>query len=325
MFHKTRISILRHLDRDIHMNQYKRLTIPSLAKETTLNKDGLFSQAGLTSQYIEEDEITADLPAMPYENQWTHQSSSQGVVEDQITADLPAMPYENQWTHQKRHVDALDAFLPGTIPFTPRPTQSNGHNGSNGHAKDHQVSAFFTIPFTPRPTQSNGYTNGHNGHVNGTDALLTVPFTPRPAQSNGHNGHKGSNNAALQPAAIPFVPDPQIDAIINAVIEGETTAPTIWESPVVSGTQSKGKAASKWALFLELPHLLVYMLGALAIAGLYLIIPLLNLLNATVPGNLNRLLIALGIIVPSELLVCFILARTIPRGKVKKGSVIAQP
>jgi hypothetical protein len=345
------------------MKQYKRLTIPSLAKETTLNKDGFFSQAGLTSQYIEEDEVTADLPAIPYENQWTHQSSSQRVVEDEVTADLPAMPYENQWTHQERYTDVLDTFRPGAIPFTPRPTRSNGHNGSNGHTKGHQVGAFFTIPFTPRPTQpngSNGHANGHNGsnghtnnhqvsafftipftprptqsnghnngHVKDTDALLTVPFTPRPAQSHGHNGHNASNTAAFQIAAIPFVPDPQIGAIINAVVvnavkERETNHEA-WESLVVSATRSKGKVASKWAFFLELPHLLVYIIGTLAIAGLYLIIPLLNLLHATIPGHLNTMLIALCIIVPGELLVCVTLARTIPRRKVKKGSGIAQP
>ena len=260
------------------MNQFKRLTIPSLVKKTTLKNDGLFSKERLTSPYVEEDEITLDLPAMPYE----HQS--------------------------------------GTIPFTPRTTQSNGHTNDN------QIGAFLTIPFTPRPAQSNGH-NGSNGHSksNQVSAFPTLPSTPRLTQSNGHNGHNGSNNAAFQPAATPFVPDPQINAIINAVIERGETNHTLWESLVVSDTQSRGKASSKWALLIELPHLLVYMIGALAIAGLYLIIPLLNLLNATVPGNLNTLLIALGIIVPGELLVCIILARTIPRGKVKKGSVIAQP
>jgi hypothetical protein len=299
------------------MNQFKRLTIPSLAKETTLTRDGLFSKAHFASQR---------------------------VVEDQITLDLPAMPYENQWAHQKRHGDALDAFLPGTIPFTPQPTQQDGHVSTN------QSGAFRTIPFTHRPTQLDGHINSDkvrvfpanpstprrkqsnglnesNGHVY-SDEVSTfpkLPSTPRPMQSNGHNGHNGSNKAAFQPVTIPFVPDPQINAIINAVIERGETNYTLWESPVVSETQSKGKTTSKWTFLLELPHLLVYLLGALAIAGLYLLIPLLNLLNATVPGNLNILLIALGIIVPGELLVCFILAKTVPRGRVKKGSAIAQP
>src|SRR5216684_6207345 len=106
------------------MKQYKRLTMPSLAKETTFTKDGLFSKAHFTSQ---------------------------DVVEDQITLDLPAMPYENQWRHQRQDSDTGNAFLPGTVPFTPRPTQSNGHaNGNrNGHANGNQVRTFPAIPSTP--------------------------------------------------------------------------------------------------------------------------------------------------------------------------------
>src|SRR5579859_3863433 len=198
------------------MSQYKRLTIPSLSKEATLHKEVLFSKARPVSQCVVEDQITAGLPAMPYENQWTRQSPSQYVVEDQITAGLPAMPYENQWAQQERQVDALDNFPPGTIPFTPRPAQSSRHNGSNGHAHNHQVGAFFTIPFTPRPAQSNGHSNGHNGYANGhdrhvdaIDAFLTIPFTPRPAQSSRHNGSNGSSNVAFQTTAIPFESDPQ--------------------------------------------------------------------------------------------------------------------
>ncbi len=294
--------------------------MPSLVKENTLTKDGLFSQAHFASQEDIEDQITLGLPAIPCENIWTHQDTAQGTIENQITLDPLNMPYDNIWSHQNQRSDTLNAFLPGTIPFTPRPTQGNGHANGN------QVNAFLTIPFTPRPTQSNGHnghTNGHNGYANGNqvDAFLTVPSTPRPMQSNGHNG---SHNVVFRPVTTPFVPDPQINAIINAVIESEANR-TVWESAAVSDTQSKSKATSKWAFFLELPHLLVYTLGALAIAGLYLMIPLLNLLNATIPGNLNALLIAIGIIVSGELLVCVILARTIPRRKAKRGRAIAHP
>ena len=290
--------------------------MPSLVKENTLTKDGLFSKAHFTSQEDVENQITLGLPAIPCENIWTHQDTAQGAIENQITLDPLNMPYDNIWTHQKQHSDVLNVFLPGTIPFTPRPTQGNGHANGN------QIGTFLTIPSTPRPTQS----NGHNGYANSNQvsAFPTIPSTPRPTQSNGHNGYNGSHYAVLQPVTAPFVPDPQINAIINAVIESEANR-TVWESAVVSATQSKGKTTSKWAFFLELPHLLVYTLGALAIAGLYLMIPLLNLLNATIPGNLNALLIAIGIIVSGELLVCVILARTIPRGKAKRGRAIAHP
>ena len=197
--------------------------------------------------------------------------------------------HKNGLTSQRTEEDQITLDL----PVTPRLSQTTGR----------LVTAFLTIPFTPRPARSNGYSNGHNGYT---------------------NGHNRSKDTALEPAVVPFVPDPQIDAIISAVLERKTNRAT-GESLVVSGPQSKRKTASKWAFFLQLPYLMVYMTRTLAIAGLYLIIPLLNLLNVTIPGNLNRLLIALSIIVPGELLVCFILARTIPRSKAKKGSPIAQP
>jgi len=231
------------------MDQYKRLTIPSRAKEP---KDGHYSKMRLNSQF---------------------------TVEDQITLDLPAIPYQNPWTHQ---IDALNMFLPGSIPFTP------GQDHHNGHSNGNQVSAFPTIPFTPQPVQFNGST------------------------------HNGSTAIAFQPVSITFAPNSQIN---GATRRAEHTA---WESPTVSTKHSKGKAPSKWRFLFDLPHLLVYMVGALAIFGLYLLIPLLILLNATVRGSFNIFIIALGIMTLGELLVCFILARTIPRRKVKKRRAFAE-
>lgn len=207
------------------MDQYKRLTIPSRAKEP---------QNGHNSKIHRNSQLT---------------------VEDQITLDLPAIPYENPWTQQ---TDALNVLLPVTIPFTPRPVH---HNGS---------------------------------------------------------AHRGSTAIAFQPVGIPFAPDSQINRVTRR------TEHTTWESPTVSTSHSKGKATSKWRFLFELPHLLVYMVGALAIFGLYLLIPLLILLNATFRGSLNTLIVALGIMASGELLVCFILARTIPRGKMKKRRAFAK-
>jgi len=231
------------------MDQYKRLTIPSRAKEP---QNGHNSKIHRNSQF---------------------------TVEDQITLDLPAIPYENPWTQQ---TDALNVLLPVTIPFTPRPEHHNGHSNGN------QVSAFPTNPFPPRPVQFNG------------------------------SAHNGSTAIAFQPVGIPFAPDSQINGVTRR------TEHTTWESPTVSTSHSKGKATSKWRFLFELPHLLVYMVGALAIFGLYLLIPLLILLNATFSGSLNTLIVALGIMTSGELLVCFILARTIPRGKMKKRRAFAE-
>lgn len=231
------------------MDQYKRLTIPSRAKEP---------QNGHNSKIHRNSQLT---------------------VEDQITLDLPAIPYENPWTQQ---TDALNVLLPVTIPFTPRSVHHNGHSNGN------QVSAFPTNPFPPRPVHHNG------------------------------SAHRGSTAIAFQPVGIPFAPDSQINRVTRR------TEHTTWESPTVSTSHSKGKATSKWRFLFELPHLLVYMVGALAIFGLYLLIPLLILLNATFRGSLNTLIVALGIMTSGELLVCFILARTIPRGKMKKRRAFAK-
>lgn len=316
------------------MQQYKRLTIPSLSKETTLHKDGYFAKARFASQYFEEDQITQDLPVtlldLPvtsFEHQSIHLGYTQsairaiGAIEDCITLGLPAMPYENEWTYQEGHLDALDldAILPGAIPFTPlipltpRPAQLHGQTTAR------RVSPLLTIPFTPRPAQSNGGVESDQ-----VDTFPVLPSTPRPALLNGQSG---SGQLAMQAATSDAVTSPQLQALVNAVIEKGATYAT-WESLTVSAshsTQPKGKAASKWAFLLELPHLLVYIIGAVAIVGLYMFIPLLNLLSATVPGHVNTLFIALCIVVPGELLVCFVLARTLPRGKVKKGKSVAQP
>ena len=255
------------------MDQYKRLTIPSRAKEP---------QNGHNSKIHRNSQLT---------------------VEDQITLDLPAIPYENPWTQQ---TDALNVLLPVTIPFTPRSVHHNGHSNGN------QVSAFLNIPFTPRSVHHNGHSNG-----NQVSAFPTNPFPPRPVHHNG-SAHRGSTAIAFQPVGIPFAPDSQINRVTRR------TEHTTWESPTVSTSHSKGKATSKWRFLFELPHLLVYMVGALAIFGLYLLIPLLILLNATFRGSLNTLIVALGIMTSGELLVCFILARTIPRGKMKKRRAFAK-
>jgi len=66
------------------------------------------------------------------------------------------------------------------------------------------------------------------------------------------------------------------------------------------------------------------MVGAATILTLYLIIPFLILLNATIPSNWNKLLIALGILALGEFMICLILIKTTPRHKAKKEKVLVQ-
>jgi hypothetical protein len=82
--------------------------------------------------------------------------------------------------------------------------------------------------------------------------------------------------------------------------------------------ESADAEAKKHSLLLELPHLIGYMIGMMAIFGLYIIIPLMILLNATLPASWNKLMIASGILVIGEIAICVILVKTIPSRKSKK-------
>lgn len=317
------------------MQQFKRLTMPSLTKETTQRQEGNFAKARFASQYdeVEEVQVTQDLPVTFFDlpvTSFGHSSIHLGYaqsaqsaiealedVEDHITLDLVAMPYENEWAYSEGRLDALDAVLPVTIPLTPLILLSPQPTEPGGHTSARRVSPLLTIPFTPRPVQSNGQVE-----IDRVDTFPVLPSTPRPLDEQSESGQLATRDAITS-----IMTHPQLQAIMHVVVGRETNFAR-WESLSVSASHpsdAKGKAASKWAFILELPHLLVYVIGAVAIAGLYLFIPLLNLLNATVPGHGNTLLIALGIVVPGELLVCFVLARTLPRGKAKKGKSVAQP
>jgi len=82
--------------------------------------------------------------------------------------------------------------------------------------------------------------------------------------------------------------------------------------------ESADAEATKHSLLLELPHLIGYMVGMMAIFGLYIIIPLMILLNATLPASWNKLMIASGILVIGEIAICGILVKTIPSRKSKQ-------
>ncbi len=77
--------------------------------------------------------------------------------------------------------------------------------------------------------------------------------------------------------------------------------------------------------FGDILHFFGYTAGATTIISLYMIIPLMILLNAVLPNTWNRLLIALGILVIVEFMICIILAKTTPRSKRKKENVLVQP
>jgi apolipoprotein N-acyltransferase len=67
------------------------------------------------------------------------------------------------------------------------------------------------------------------------------------------------------------------------------------------------------------------MVGAAAIFGLYLITPLIILLNAVLPADWNKLIVALTVLMLGEFMILLILIKTTPRHKAKKGNMLVQP
>ena len=75
----------------------------------------------------------------------------------------------------------------------------------------------------------------------------------------------------------------------------------------------------------ELISLVGYMVGAAAIFGLYLIIPLMILLSAILPATWNKLIVALPVLMLGELTILLILVKTTPRRKARKRNMLVQP
>jgi hypothetical protein len=142
-----------------------------------------------------------------------------------------------------------------------------------------------------RPTYSN---NGHSDRVLIHDGLQSSPLPLSPILKNVQSGG-------------------EMNAIAGQIWDQPTTPLRIATSPVKQRSTIR-----------ELPHLAGYMVGAATILTLYLIIPLLILLNATIPSNWNKLLIALGILTLAEFIICLILIKTTPRHKAKKEKVLVQ-
>src|SRR5947209_4401103 len=138
------------------------------------------------------------------------------------------------------------------------------------------------------------YQNGYPAQVISFD--VAIPGTPYPAHM----------------AQVPNLAVPQVQQHYGAgaIQQGS------WNQHNIL-LDASNSAAKKRSLLLELPHLIGYMVGMMAIFGLYLIIPMMILLNATLPDSWNKLMIAASILVIGEIAICVILVKTIPRRKSK--------
>jgi hypothetical protein len=159
--------------------------------------------------------------------------------------------------------------------------------------------------FRPDERRGPAYQNGYAGQA--------IPFNPVIPGTPGAPYMNRVSNLAW--------PQPQQLNTVGMVQAG----PYQIRNPQSMLQESLDAPTKKRSLLLELPHLLGYTVGMMAIFGLYLVIPMMILLNATLPGNWNKLLIALGILVVGELVICVILVKTMPARKSKHRHQSALP
>ncbi len=143
----------------------------------------------------------------------------------------------------------------------------------------------------------------------------------RPTYSNNGHSDRVLNNDGLQSSPLPH--SPIFKNVPSYGWEMSAIAGGLWDQPTTP-LRIATSAVKQRSTIRELPHLAGYMVGAATILTLYLIIPFLILLNATIPSNWNKLLIALGILALGEFMICLILIKTTPRHKAKKEKVLVQ-
>lgn len=242
--------------------------------------------------------------------------------------------------------------IDGREPVPPTPLQyqrltmptrekGNGHsgNGHNGHNGNGHNSGAIT-----NGGSLNG--NGHNAGEVASGGFLSDPLTalqlltlentaklPRvqpqrlnpgiPVHRNGHsNGVAHGSEFSANP--LPF------SSMLESASPAGWPVNSIpwqleWWGDQATTRLSVVKAPARRRSFLrEFPHLIGYMVGAATIFSLYLVIPLIILLDAVLPASLNRLMIAFGILALGELVICLILVKTTPRRKAKKGNRLVQ-
>lgn len=177
----------------------------------------------------------------------------------------------------------------------------------------------LTIPARQKDGQAQGTAPTYRAKETVPDELLDKPPT------SALGGYKGSSDQA-QGTAPTEIMVPMWERVaggqeVNGAVWGVLNEPTIHLRTPALGRDKSGvhdKSAPDWEKkqgdLLDIPRFIGYTVGAVAVLGLYLIIPLIILLNAILPSTWNRLFVALGILAVGEILICTVLAKTIPRG-----------
>ena len=173
----------------------------------------------------------------------------------------------------------------------PARTHQNGH--SQQLSMDQVITSPIPLPFLNAPVRT--HQNGHSHELMSSTEFLSKTHSPTLIIETAPPGNWGMNITGW------------------GLFDQETRRLSV----VTSTTQQRNT-------FSDLYHFVGYIVGATTILSLYMIIPLMILLNATFPDNWYKLMIALGILALAELVICIILIKTTPRGKRKKENVLVQ-
>jgi hypothetical protein len=200
--------------------------------------------------------------------------------------------------------------------------QQNGH--SHQQPMDKVITSPIALPIFKAPAKPR--TNGHS-HQQPMDKVITSPIAlpifkaPAKPRTNGHSNGQARHEAH---PSINLNHASTIGTVPPIPWGGNHHASWLYDQETRRLSVAKVTTKHK-TTFSDMLHFLGYTVGATTIVSLYMIVPLMILLNAILPSTWDRLLIALGILAVVEFLICIILAKTTPRSKRKKENVLVQP
>lgn len=207
--------------------------------------------------------------------------------------DLPGVP-----EHYGRVIDTDPSQFRPIPPFQmsqgPKRTILRGESNTGAReAWDELTMPLEVVPATSEPTMRRDEVS----------FIHTVPqATPQPPFPLHPSGRNEAGRDQSGPYGDgPTMPLRVVPATSELTMRLRVVSPEVQE-------QQRGKLR-------EIPQFIVYLGGAVVVVGLYLVIPLMLLLNVILPENWNRLFIALGILGIGELAICAILFRTTPKEK----------
>jgi hypothetical protein len=234
---------------------------------------------------------------------------------------LSKLPYSSS---SERATDQVIITSDSILSFNMVSNQSHQNGHSHQQPMDKVITSPIALPVFKAPGQI--YTNGHS-HQQPMDKVITSPIAlpvfkaPAKTGTNGHSNGRVYSNGLLYKnlssrSIIETVPPATmgVNHSVSWLYDLETHRLSVATATMQHRTT-----------FGDILHFLGYMVGASTIVSLYMIIPLMILINVILPDTWNKLLIVLGIFALVEFVICIILAKTTPKRKRKKENVLVQP